>query len=272
MKLDQKLCIITDLDGTLLPASKIPLDQDKKAIRKFEEAGGLFSIATGRTVQASARYAEQLDLKSPMIVFNGAAIYNHQNQEYLFVHALPDTAKAMTEKIITEQPHAGGEILCLKDTWVVNNTEHEKMHIQICGVSPRYGTVQEVQGTWLKVLFAMSPDEIPAFIQYIQDQHFQGVDFMRSETKFYEMLPEGVSKGSALTAYRNLPGMKEFKFIAVGDFDNDIAMLKAADLAVCPANAADPVKAVSDLILSRSCEEGAMEELISKILNQEILI
>lgn len=271
MKSNQKICIITDLDGTLLPASKIPLQQDLEAIRKFTSAGGMFSIATGRTVQASCRYAELLSLNSPMIVFNGAMIYHPVSGKKQILHTLPDEAGAITAEIFRENSHVGIEVLCAEDTWVINNTEYEQEHIRVCGISPQYGTTEEVQGIWMKVLFAMSPEDMPAFMQYIQDKHFSHVDFMRSEKKFYEMLPSGVSKGSALTAYRQIPGMEDCQIIAVGDYDNDIAMLQAADLAVCPANAADSVKSVADLILSRTCEEGAIEELITRILNKEIV-
>ena len=62
-----------------------------------------------------------------------------------------------------------------------------------------------------------------------------------------------------------LPGMEGFTFVAVGDYDNDIEMLDAADFAVCPQNACDNVKACADLVLSRTCEEGAMEELIADL-------
>lgn len=264
--LKPKLCIITDLDGTLLPKSKVPLPQDLAAIRRFEAAGGVFSIATGRTVQASARYPEMLGLKSPMIVFNGAAIYDPVSGRLLFTHPLPEDAREMTRAILADNPHAGVEVLCAEDTWVVNNTEYEQMHVRVCGITPQYGTLDEVRGTWLKVLFAMDPADVPPFMEDVARRGFTGVDFIRSEQKFYEMLPEGVSKGSALNAYRNLPGMEAFSFIAVGDYDNDIEMLRAADLAVCPANAADSVKAVSDLVLDRTCEEGAMEELIGRLL------
>ncbi|MEE5992114.1 MAG: HAD-IIB family hydrolase [Oscillospiraceae bacterium] len=270
--LSQKICIITDLDGTFLPKSKIPLPQDLSAVRRFEEAGGIFTIATGRTIQSSERYPEQMGLKSPMIVFNGGAIYDPIEKKVLFSHPLPDSAKEMTKKIISENLHSGCEVLCLEDTWVINNTEYEKEHIRICGVIPQYGTIAEVSGTWLKVLFAMNANDIPAFIEYIDNQHFEGVDFVRSERRFYEMLPSGVSKGSALTVYRHLSGMEGFQIIAVGDFDNDIEMLQASDFAVCPANAVDNVKQCADLILSRTCEEGAMEELIDKILKGDLIL
>ena len=150
-----------------------------------------------------------------------------------------------------------------------HNTEVEQMHVQICGVTPQYGTLDEVQGTWLKVLFAMHEKEIPPFMEDIQRRGYPGVDFIRSERRFYEMLPSGVSKGSALNAYRELPGMEGFTFVAVGDYDNDIEMLRAADFAVCPQNACDNAKACADLILGRTCEEGAMEELIDRILNKQ---
>ncbi|MBQ8928471.1 MAG: HAD-IIB family hydrolase [Oscillospiraceae bacterium] len=261
-----KLCIITDLDGTFLPKSKVPLPQDLKAVRRFEAAGGLFTIATGRTVEASKRYPEELGLKSPMIVFNGAGIYDAACDRLLYTHPLPEAAREMTRRILQDNPHAGAEVLCAASTWVVNDTPIERQHIKVCGVTPRFGSVDEVREDWLKVLFAMEPEEIPDFIRYIDAQGFSGVDFIRSERRFYEMLPRGVSKGSALTAYRSLPGMEGFTFIAVGDFDNDVEMLRAADLAVVPQNAAASAKACADLILSRTCEEGAMEELIDTLL------
>ena len=266
MKLTQKICIITDLDGTLLPASKIPLERDLKAIRRFEQAGGRFSIATGRTIQASQRYVTQLELKSPVIAFNGGMIYHPLSGEKQILQALPEEAKAMTAEVFREKPHVGIEVLCAGETWVVNNTETEQMHIQICGVMPKYCTPEEIQESWLKVLFSMSSDDMPAFIEYIEEKHFRNVDFVRSEKRFYEMLPVGNSKGSALKEYRKLSGMEGFKLIAVGDFDNDLEMLKASDFAVCPANATESVKQVANLVLSRTCEEGAMEELINKIL------
>lgn len=263
-----KICIITDLDGTFLPKSKIPLERDLKAVRDFEAAGGLFTIATGRTIQASKRFPEMLNLKTPMIVFNGAGIYDYQMDALLFRHPLPDTAKEMTRQILRDNPHAGVEILCAEDTWVVNNTEWEQEHVKVCQVTPQYGTIDEVRGTWLKVLFAMDPDDVPALMDYVEKQGFTGVDFCRSEKRFYEMLPHGVSKGSGLTAFRMLPGMRHYTFVAVGDYDNDIEMLKAADFAVCPQNACDNIKACADLVLKRTCEEGAMEELIRGILQR----
>ncbi|MDE5768039.1 MAG: HAD-IIB family hydrolase [Oscillospiraceae bacterium] len=265
------LCIITDLDGTFLPHSKIPLAQDLLAVRKFEQAGGMFTIATGRTIQACQQYLDILEMRHPVIVFNGAMIYDPASGEMPLLKVLPEQAKQMTETVLQEMPHVGIEVLCEHQTWVIHNTQIEQEHVKICGIVPEYGAIWDVAGKWLKVLFSMPPEDMQEFVAYIAEKNYQSqVDFVGSDKKFYEMLPTGVSKGSALTAYREL--FPDRKYIAVGDYDNDIEMLKAADFAVCPANAADSVKEISDLVLTRTCEQGAMGELISGILSGKIII
>ena len=51
-----KVLLITDMDGTFLPASKVPGKKSLEAIERFQNAGGKFSIATGRAIQASSQY------------------------------------------------------------------------------------------------------------------------------------------------------------------------------------------------------------------------
>ena len=54
--------------------------------------------------------------------------------------------------------------------------------------------------------------------------------------------------------------------IACGDFENDIEMLAAADISVCPANACDKVKAIADYQLC-SCGEGLIADIIEGLEN-----
>lgn len=268
MKIDlEQLIIVSDLDGTLLPPDKIPLERDLAAIRRFEAAGGRFAIATGRTIQAAIRYQEMLGLQSPMIVYNGAAIYDSVHDKVLFSESLTPDAITMTQEIMEAFPEVGVEVLRANNAYVVRNNEWEKRHISLCGVDPFYCTLEEIPADgWLKVLFAMSPEEIPPFIEAIGKRGYSTVDFIQSADIFYEMLPKNVTKGSALNEYRKLSGMEEVTFVAIGDFDNDVEMLRQADLSVVPANAVNAAKAAAQRILHRTCEEGAIEELINLLL------
>ena len=66
-----KVLLITDMDGTFLPASKIPTPKTLAAVKRFEEAGGRFSIATGRAIQAARQYFDMVNVNCPIIMSNG---------------------------------------------------------------------------------------------------------------------------------------------------------------------------------------------------------
>jgi hydroxymethylpyrimidine pyrophosphatase-like HAD family hydrolase len=56
--------------------------------------------------------------------------------------------------------------------------------------------------------------------------------------------------------------------VAIGDFNTDIEMLKAADIGACPANAEEEVKQAADIILENTNDQGAVAELINYIINK----
>ncbi len=265
-----RIIVLSDMDGTLLNSKKQISDCDKAAIERFTSLGGKFTIATGRTIQAFEQYIRLLDLKVPVIMYNGAAIYDFSAGKTVFTHPLPDCAKKAAVEIMEMMPDIGGEVLKTDGTYVFSNTEYQQLHTKLCNIVPFYRNLQEIaDGGWLKVLFALAPEDIP-FLEILikQKGFYREFDFVKSSEIFLEMLPKGVSKGSALKEYRNLPGMENMTFVAVGDFDNDIEMIRTADLGVCPANAEESVKAESDMVLSRTNDQGAIAELIDYIVNK----
>ncbi|MBR5496163.1 MAG: HAD hydrolase family protein, partial [Oscillospiraceae bacterium] len=49
-KFSKKLLLATDMDGTLLTTDKRITKENLDAIDKFTKAGGIFTIATGRSL------------------------------------------------------------------------------------------------------------------------------------------------------------------------------------------------------------------------------
>lgn len=257
------------MDGTLLNSKKEITETDRRAIEKFMELGGKFTIATGRTIQSFAHYYEMLDLKMPLIMYNGAAIYDKKTDSVLYTVPLPPEARTITGEILSAMPHIGGEVLKTDGIYVFRNNDYEALHTKLCMVNPFYQELDEIpEGGWLKVLFAMAPEDIPQIEILVRQRGYDSVSFVKSSDIFYEMLPLGITKGSALAEYRRLDGMEDFTFVAVGDFDNDIEMLAEADLGAAPANAEDSVKNAADLVLENSCETGAVAELVNYIIQQ----
>ena len=260
-----KVLLITDMDGTFLPASKIPSKANLEAVNRFQRDGGRFSIATGRSLQASMQYFDKLSVNAPIIMCNGGMVYDINSRRQYYDVYLPDKARAFTDMILRANPDTGCEVLPIDNVYVPQMTPLEEEHCRICKVTPVECGVYEIPDNWYKVLFALEPKKMDRLIQFVETQGFEDVDFVRSAPFYYEMLPQNISKGSALTKMRTVCDMEDFTFVAMGDYNNDIEMLEAADLAICPSNAVDEVKAVCDIVLDNSCEEDAVAAALEHI-------
>lgn len=265
-----KIILFSDMDGTLLNSKKLISDTDRKAIEKFTSLGGKFTIATGRTIQTFAQYQRMLNLQMPVIMYNGAMIYDYSAEKVIYSQSLPEISREITAKILNFMAECGGEVLRADGTYVFSNNEYEQLHTDLCGIDPEYMEIDEIpDGGWLKVLFALAPERVSLLEDKIRRLgYYEYADFVRSADIFLEMLPKGISKGSALNEYRKLEGMEDFTFVAVGDFDNDIEMIANADIGVCPANAEKSVKDISDIVLNSTNDEGAAAELINYIIDK----
>ncbi len=83
------------------------------------------------------------------------------------------------------------------------------------------------------------------------------------------ILPIGTDKASGLLAALSEMKISPQKVVAVGDAENDLAMLKECGCGVAVANALDTVKAKADLVTSADHGAGA-EELIAEILGNDL--
>jgi hydroxymethylpyrimidine pyrophosphatase-like HAD family hydrolase len=96
-------------------------------------------------------------------------------------------------------------------------------------------------------------------------------DFVSSESSVYEILPKGMSKGGALRKMTELYGIDPRRTIAIGDYDNDVSMLREAALGVAVANANANAKAAADLI-TVSNDEHAIATVIGMLDRGEIVL
>ena len=267
MKSLEHTLLVTDLDGTLLPSNKCLAPEDVEAIARFRASGGTFTIATGRTLQAAQTVSGIAPPDAPCILFNGAVIYDIAAKKMLDMTALPDEAIQITRSVLDAFPEVSAEILRPTQTYVSRMTEYEQMHLDICKVEPILMEPEEIpKGDWLKVLFAIAADQMPNLIAFFQKQAWDCADFVQSVAHFYEALPKGATKGSALQKYRKLCSMEGWRIVAAGDFDNDLEMLEEADNSACPSNAQPCVKEVADIQLVNSCDTHAIAELIDRIM------
>ncbi len=263
-----KVLLITDMDGTFLPASKIPSKANLEAVNRFQRDGGRFSIATGRSLQASMQYFDKLSVNAPIIMCNGGMVYDINSRRQYYDVYLPDKARTFTDMILRANPDTGCEVLPIDNVYVPQMTPLEEEHCRICKVTPVECGVYEIPDNWYKVLFALEPKKMDRLIQFVETQGFEDVDFVRSAPFYYEMLPQNISKGSALKELRSACGMEGYTIVAAGDYNNDIEMLRYADIGICPSNATAETKAAADIVLDVSCEENAIARVVELIYSK----
>ncbi len=271
MKDFSDIIIISDMDGTLLNSEKKITPENLKAIEKFRSMGGKFTVATGRTIQSFEPYADMLKIDMPVILYNGAMIYDYNSGKILYQIYLPEKSKEISIEIMKSVENLGGEVLKADSAYIFENNEYEKLHTRMCGVDVKFCKLENMspQG-WLKVLFASSPENIQKLVDFIAEKRYNEVSFVKSSDIFCEMLEPSSTKGSALKMYRQLDGMQNMKFISIGDYNNDIEMIQEADFGAVPSNAQPEVKKSADIILENSCDENAVAELIDLIIQKNI--
>ena len=107
-----KHLIVLDLDGTLLTKEQTILPYTKNILMEAQAQGHYVMIATGRPFRASFPYYQQLNLKTPIVNFNGALVHNpldtswqplHSPVSMSVVHDVIDsTKKIQYENLIAE--------------------------------------------------------------------------------------------------------------------------------------------------------------------------
>lgn len=113
--------LITDLDGTLLPHNKILNEKDLNAIEYFRQNGGIFTIATGRIIQAAEQFFEALKPDAPVILNNGGLIYDIGKRKTLCEHCADVAARDYTLELMERFPEMGVEINLPDGIYVAND-------------------------------------------------------------------------------------------------------------------------------------------------------
>jgi Cof subfamily protein (haloacid dehalogenase superfamily) len=270
MKDLSNVMFITDMDGTLLPANKRLNQKDLDAIYAFRRFGGHFSVATGRSLQSARKFFEPLGLDEPVIVCNGGGIYDCDEKKFAWRSYVDTSAYDTVKDILDKFPEAGCEISFEHEIVVVRMSIQEEYHLDISYDKSefRQDKYENISPEgWCKVLFASSPEKIEEIIKYTEDNPNENVTFVRSSKFFFEILPKDCSKGKALEKLREIYYRKGFIVAASGDFDNDLDMIKLADIGIAPANAQECVKKAACFETKADCDNGAVAEALYYVMS-----
>lgn len=263
----KNVLVVSDLDGTLIPLSGQISRQNIEAVHRFLKAGGTFTAATGRSPSIAQPYFEQLSITTPVIVNNGAAIYDPVAKKNLWWKELSPDFRAVVKTIMKRFPDVSVSAVDGQD--VHYEVLLDKNESRMRG-SMRYTNfvsllIEELPKTCCKIVFMAEGEHLDMLELFVRQAAYENFHFVRSGGICFEMMAGGVSKGYPFERLVSLCGKQLCDTVAIGDYYNDVEMIEKAAFGVSLENACDAAKSAAQLIVS-SCEQNGVAELLTMIM------
>ncbi len=258
----EKTIVLSDMDGTLLRRDGTISQKNKDTIAKWIRMGGHFGIATGRGHINAAPYLEGVEINAPCIFYNGSMLYDQVEKEVVNVKSLPqdkvlDTLRWVLKTYPDVMLHVYGQEIC----HLVSKEENADQVILAEHQPAVFSDLEKIlDEPWIKILFFGKPHELKAIEARLISKLHEDVRWVYSLDIYLEILPKGVSKGYMVPKLKELHG-KDFKVVALGDYYNDLEMIKEADLGIAMGNAPEDFQRAADHVTKSNEEDGVSEVL-----------
>ena len=263
--------VVCDMDNTLLTAKEGLPACNRTVIQLFTEMGGLFTVATGRPPESIRAALPGITLSSPAISCNGALLYDFSNNTVLQRSTLNrEQATTAILDVMEHFPRMGVEVMAGDgEMYVVRANETTHAH----QVDEQLGSiacpVESVPDGWVKVVFASDPESIRKLGQYAKTKYYGRDNYFLATNRIYlEIMPGGVSKASGLHDLCALMSKSMKNTVVIGDYYNDLELMREAGYAVAVANAPAEVKAAADHVTTCTCAEGAVGEYLYSLIGK----
>jgi hydroxymethylpyrimidine pyrophosphatase-like HAD family hydrolase len=273
-----RLLLALDCDGTLLDPEGRISPRVRQAVRAAASGGALVTLATGRRLQGARVYAEQLGLRTPLVLQDGATVQDPATGRLLHTDPLPP---ALIERLvqlsldyglhpvlqrITSDP-AGDTIHVLE---TVDGDPTMVQYLSTRTPVTRGDRTALVAATPIGRFQAMG-DEGPAKRLYAHVRErveelccraLLSAPLGYAAFPFWAVLVSngGCSKASAVAALAQQNGLSLRQCAAIGDAENDVELLEqvraAGGLAMAMGQAPAEVKEAASVVVPSNAEDG----------------
>ena len=247
------ILLVTDLDGTLVTDRGVIPERNSTAVRRFVSKGGLMTFATGRSVLGTEKFAARLMPNAPSIVYNGGGIYDFRENKLLWSKFLPAGYERIVRQVLAEFPDVGVELYSGGRVYYLNTNRYSRAHIAFQGIEASGRSPDDIPEQCNKILLCGENDRLLALAERLAQLEHTGCAFVFSGPIYFEVLPEGISKGITLGILAEMLGIGPDRVMSIGDYTNDLEMLAVSALSAAPEDALEAVKSAADLVVCK-CE------------------
>lgn len=263
-----KWLLVSDIDGTLNTKSfKLP-ENNKKSINEFVNNGGNFTLCSGRNLQSLSIHYNRLGINTPAIFLNGAGIYDFKNKEMIYQNFISSEGEEIILNVLKN--HKLAQLTVFTSDKILLATRKCIYGRVICKMDKLdcqlYKKISDLpRGIWGKVSFFGTKGLINKLKNiFSNEDNSKYFECFKTSPFTLEVVRNGVNKGAAVLKLAELLNIDESNTAAIGDYYNDVEMLKMVAHPVCCGQAPDDIKEISEYVACH-CNDGAVADFIDYI-------
>lgn len=268
--------IASDMDGTLLNSNQKISEENKNAIKRATNLGIKFVISTGRMYCAAEPFGKELDLKTPIISYNGALVKervsgNIINECSLSKELAIDVMKFAFDRGVYAQTYVDDKLLVRKKEFIsdyyakIANVKYHEVGDDIFNIASDPH----------KVLLMTNPGDLELNFRIKEElmkEFGDRIHTTNSMTDFIEIMNPKVNKWEAVKIVAKQYDIKPDEIMCLGDGNNDLDMIANAAYGVAMENAFEGVKQVANFVTKTNDEDGfafAINNFFDKLEGKE---
>lgn len=275
MSLMRYKLLALDLDGTLLGRDKTVADQDREAIARLSSQGVTVTIVTGRLYSGARWVADTIDVRGPIACINGGQMIDTRGNRELIHRRIGGSSATRLRDILGRRDLIRFGMFGDR---IIGDRRGEPFTGFIRLWSDAIDHIADLltHAMWrdehgLTASIAVgAPDDIAATTRDIEDElpeaHVTWFDLPSYPGHAALVVrPGGTDKGMAIEWLADHHGIAVDEIVAVGDWLNDVPMLKIAGRSFATRQAPEAVKqAASDRLTCDPDPGGSVAEAIAR--------
>lgn len=263
----------TDLDGTLLRSDKSISSDTADTINQLVSNGVLFTYATARSFSSASPLVEKLNLSCPAVTFNGVFVIDPKTGRHIVENVFTVSALSTAVEFFNRKNLAPLVYSYIDGTERVSYLE-DRLEDVYGYVSTRKGDKrlrpvknrsELFQGTVFYFTLLNPPIDYAELDGVFTRENGFAVNMMpdtyNKDEIWYEIFSRNASKASALLQVMELTHAD--RLVCFGDNNNDLSMIRTADVGVAVSNACAELKKEADKVIG-SCNDGAVAKFIAE--------
>ena len=259
-----RILLASDLDKTLIFDNKIS-DENKDAIRRFKEAGGVFAISTGRPYNGVEKVIQELNIEPDYLILNNGALVIRGSEEIVHREFIPfKIVKSIfddmnnRETVISLDTGFRSYPIDLdskgiKDSFIADTDATFKNLELIDNLDGIFEEDKEKIAAISLFLPRVDMDEVQNACDYVNDNYGNYVVAYRN-TRFIDIVPVGCSKGAGVKWVSKEENIDIKDVYVIGDSWNDDSMFEVTDKSFTFTYAEEELKEKTNYIVETVAE------------------